>query len=102
MQAHIVPSTALPPTVAVVDGDARVFAVLDQVLCGAPYNVLVLDSHAHAYRDVKRQHPTVVVLCGALDSLDGCQLLTMLKLDEDTRDIPVITLAIADDTEEKG
>ena len=101
MQTHIVPSTALHPTVAVVDGDARVFAVLDQVLRGTRYDVLVLDSRTHAYRDVKRQRPSVVVYGGALDSMYYCQLLTMLKVDEETRDIPVITLALADDTEGK-
>jgi len=101
MQTHIAPSTALSPTVAVVNGDARVFSVLDRVLPGARYNVLVLNAQAHAYRDIKRQRPNVVVLCDALDSVRCCQLLTMLKLDEDTRDIPVITLALADDMEDK-
>ncbi len=102
MQTHIALSIAPPPTVAIVDGNTRVLTVLDTILPESGYSVLVLDSRTHAYRDVKRQRPTVVVLCGAFASPSCCQLLTMLKLDEDTRDIPVITLASEDDTQEEA
>jgi CheY-like chemotaxis protein len=32
-----------------------------------------------------------VILCARIEQLDGLQLLTMLKLDPDTRSIPVLT-----------
>jgi CheY-like chemotaxis protein len=32
-----------------------------------------------------------VILCTRIEELDGFQLLTMLKLDPDTSDIPVLT-----------
>ena len=35
--------------------------------------------------------PNLVILCTRIEHLDGFQLLTMLKLDPETRDIPVLT-----------
>ena len=35
--------------------------------------------------------PNLVILCARIEQLEGFQLLTMLKLDPDTRDIPVLT-----------
>jgi CheY-like chemotaxis protein len=35
--------------------------------------------------------PNLVILCVHIDDLDGFQVLSMLKLDEATRDIPVLT-----------
>jgi CheY-like chemotaxis protein len=35
--------------------------------------------------------PNLVILCLHVDDMDGFQVLSMLKLDEDTRSIPVLT-----------
>ena len=35
--------------------------------------------------------PNLVILCVRIDNLDGFQVLSMLKLDDETRDIPVLT-----------
>jgi CheY-like chemotaxis protein len=35
--------------------------------------------------------PALVILCTRIESLDGFQLLTMLKLDPETKHIPVLT-----------
>ena len=37
--------------------------------------------------------PNLVVLCGGIEDPDGSQLLTMLKLDPDTRGIPLMSYA---------
>jgi CheY-like chemotaxis protein len=39
-------------------------------------------------------------LCIRLDDLNGFQVLSMLKLDEGTRDIPVLTYTATDDDHE--
>ena len=101
MQTQIAAYTAPLETVAVVDGNPQVLAILDAALAAERYNVLLLDSREHAYRDVKRLHPNVVVLCMRLDAADSCQLLSMLKLDAETRDIPIITLPAEDEPEQR-
>ena len=55
------------------------------------YDVVFVESTDHAYSQIKRVQPNLVILCTKIDELDGFQLLTMLKLDSDTRDIPVLT-----------
>jgi CheY-like chemotaxis protein len=50
--------------------------------------------------------PNLVILCLHVDDMDGFQVLSMLKLDEDTRSIPVLTYTTqseqASDEEEAG
>jgi CheY-like chemotaxis protein len=35
--------------------------------------------------------PNLVILCVRIEDLDGFQVLSMLKLDNETREIPVLT-----------
>jgi CheY-like chemotaxis protein len=53
--------------------------------------VVFVESMAHAYSQIKRVQPDLVILCIRIDEMDGFQVLSMLKLDEDTRNIPVLT-----------
>jgi PleD family two-component response regulator len=92
---------ATPETIAVVDANADVLAFVESALAGQCYNVLLLESRAHAHAEIKRLRPSVVVLCTSFDMLAGCQLLTMLNLDKETREIPVVTLAIQDDANDE-
>lgn len=80
--------------VALVDATADVLEFVESTLEGHCYNVLLLDSRAHAHAEIKRLRPRVVVVCTRFDRLDSFQLLTMLKLDSATSDIPFVTLAV--------
>jgi CheY-like chemotaxis protein len=86
--------------VVVVDGSADVMDLLESVLEGGRYDLLFADASQHAYSLVAREQPNLVVLCMTLDSTDGFQLLSMLKLDPQTRAIPVVTYTT--DVEEDG
>jgi CheY-like chemotaxis protein len=50
-----------------------------------------VESNEHAYSQIKRVQPDLVILCVRIDDMSGFQVLSMLKLDGDTRDIPVMT-----------
>jgi CheY-like chemotaxis protein len=50
-----------------------------------------VESSQHAYSQIKRVQPNLVILCVRIDDGDGLQVLSMLKLDAGTRDIPVLT-----------
>lgn len=80
-------------TVAVVDASPTVLASLEAGLDGDRYSkVVLLDSHTHAYGEIKRFRPHVVIVCTSLNDPRGYTLLTMLKLDQETRDIPVVAI----------
>ena len=77
--------------VVVVNGNTDVLGMLESVLDAGRYDMVSVESGEHAYSQVKRVQPNLVILCTRIDELNGFQLLTMLKLDPETRDIPVLT-----------
>ena len=77
--------------VVVVNGNTEVLGMLETVLDAGRYDMVFVESADRAYSQVKRVVPNLVILCTKIEHLDCFQLLTMLKLDPDTRDIPVLT-----------
>ena len=65
--------------------------LLETVLDAGHYDVVFVESSEHAYSQIKRVQPNLVILCVRIDDAEGFQVLSMLKLDEDTRGIPVLT-----------
>jgi PleD family two-component response regulator len=74
------------------------------VLDAGHYDVVFVESSQHAYSQIKRVQPNLVILCVRIEDADGFQVLSMLKLDEETRSIPVLTYTTEhdhDDAEEE-
>jgi CheY-like chemotaxis protein len=78
-------------TVVIVDGNLSVVDMLESVLDEGRYDMVFVNASGGAYPEIKRLQPRLVVLCTRIESLDGFRLLSMLKLDADTKDIPVLT-----------
>lgn len=76
--------------VVIVNGTPETFDLLDMLGAGH-YDVVFVESSEHAYSQIKRVQPNLVVLCVRIDDPDGFRVLSMLHLDEDTRHIPVLT-----------
>jgi PleD family two-component response regulator len=85
-------------TVVVVNGSTDVVGMLENVLDAGRYDMVFVESSDRAYSQIRKVLPNLVILCTRVDQLDGFQLLTMLKMDADTRSIPVVTCA----TENEG
>jgi len=77
--------------VVVVNGNTEVLGMLETVLDAGRYDMVFVESSDHAYSQIKKVVPNLVILCTRIEELDGFQLLTMLKLDMETKDIPVLT-----------
>jgi hypothetical protein len=87
------------PKIAIVNGSRRALELFETTAGFHRYTLLSLDSRRGAYNDIRRLRPSLVVLCARLeDDDDACQMLTILQLDHNTRDIPVVTIA-ADDAD---
>jgi CheY-like chemotaxis protein len=84
--------------VVVVNGNTEVLGMLETVLDAGRYDMVFVESSDRAYSQIRKVLPNLVILCTRVDQLDGFQLLTMLKMDADTRSIPVVTCA----TENEG
>ena len=79
--------------VVIVNGSTEMLALLETVLSAGHYDVVFVESSEHAYSHIKRVQPNLVILCMSLEDRDGFQVLSMLKLDDETRRIPVLTYA---------
>jgi len=55
------------------------------------YDIVFVEPPANAYSQIKRIVPNVVVVCLEMDDVTGFQVLSMLKLDRATSQIPVVT-----------
>jgi PleD family two-component response regulator len=77
--------------VVVVNGNTEVLGMLETVLDAGRYDMVFVESSDRAYSQIKKVVPNLVILCTRIEELDGFQLLTMLKLDVETKDIPVLT-----------
>jgi PleD family two-component response regulator len=78
-------------TVVVVNGSTEEVAAIGEVLGEGRYQVVFVEPKAHAYSQIKRVHPDLIVMFADLDDDDGFRVLSMLKLDDETRTIPVLT-----------
>ena len=90
------PRGAAAQKVVIVNGSADTLEVLETALDAGRYDVVFVESIAHAYSQIKRVQPNLVILCVRIDDVEGFNVLSMLNLDDDTRGIPVLTYTTED------
>jgi twitching motility two-component system response regulator PilH len=77
--------------VVVVNGSHDVLKRLEFLLDAGHYDIVFAANLDHAYSEIKKTRPDLVILCLALEDPVGFQVLSMLKLDADTANIPLLT-----------
>ena len=98
MLRHTAAATA--QKVVIVNGTPEILDLLESVLDAGHYDVVFVESSHHAYSQIKRVQPNLVILCVRIAEADGFQVLSMLKLDAETREIPVLTYTTEYDGQE--
>jgi CheY-like chemotaxis protein len=83
--------------VVVVSKQSQLNGLLETVLDAGQYDVVFVESTEHAYTHIKRLIPHLIIVCLDIDDFDGFQVLSMLKLDNDTKNIPVVTCTVTQD-----
>ena len=109
MMTNAVTTNRLPPhaaaatttqKVVIVNGSPEMLETLETVLDAGHYDVVFVESSEHAYSQIKRVLPNLVILCVRIDDADGFQVLSMVKLDAETRGIPILTYTTEHDGDE--
>jgi PleD family two-component response regulator len=77
--------------VVIVNGSTEILQLLETVLEAGHYDIVFVESGEHAYSQIKRVKPNLVILCVRVEDFEGLQVLSMLKLDRETEHIPVLT-----------
>ena len=83
--------------VVVVSKQSQLNGLLETVLDAGQYDVVFVESTEHAYSHIKRLSPHLIIVCLDIDDLDGFQVLSMLKLDDETKGIPVVTCTVTEE-----
>ena len=96
-----VPTTVRPASqqVVVVSKQSQLNGLLETVLDAGQYDVVFVESTEHAYSHIKRLTPHLIIVCLDIDDLDGFHVLSMLKLDHETKEIPVVTCTATQEDE---
>jgi len=77
--------------VVIVNGTTEMLETVEAALDAGHYDIVFVESGAHAYTQIKNVQPDLVILCLRLTDEDGFRVLSMLKMDGDTCNIPVLT-----------
>src|SRR5262245_26910456 len=89
--ADLVRTAAATQKVVIVNGSTDMLSLLETVLDAGHYDIVFVESNEHAYSHIKRVQPHLVILCMNIEDADSFQVLSMLKLDDETRRIPILT-----------
>jgi len=84
-------------TVLVVDDDPNALELLARTLQGAGTRVVTASDGRQALRMAQTLQPAAITLDVMMPQMDGWDVLRALKMDPETRDIPVIMVTMADD-----
>ncbi|MBP6481660.1 MAG: response regulator [Pseudomonadales bacterium] len=87
-------------TVLVIDDDADARTISARVLRGEGCRVLEAESGDEGLRLAREQRPDLIVLDLVMPGMDGWAVLSVLKDNEETRDIPVVLQSMLDARDE--
>ncbi len=79
--------------VLVVEDSDVIRRIISLILAGEGYEVLEADDGAAVVEIVRKMRPHVVTLDLSLKDVDGREVLRRLKMDEETKEVPVIILS---------
>ena len=79
--------------ILVVDDDPDLLHMLEAALSRCGHVVLTAPSGLEALVTAEGERPDLIVLDVMMGGMDGWEVLKLLKLDPDTRDIPVVMLS---------
>ena len=78
--------------ILIVEDDPLMSRMYHKIFTFEKYNVTLAANGEEALEQVRKDHPTIILLDIMMPKLNGFQVLDKLKSDPDTKDIPVIML----------
>ena len=91
MTPNLLPRAADRQLALFIGGGTDALAHVEPILSGRAYDVEFVDMDDEPYATVAALKPDIVVVNLELDSESGFQLLSMLRLDPETAQIPVLS-----------
>jgi hypothetical protein len=86
-----------------LSGDSQREELLSALMADVnDYDTIFVESIQHGYSRIKEVTPDLVLVYSEIDDVAACQLLSMLKMDDDLWSIPVVTYSIRGVTDAVG
>jgi PAS domain S-box-containing protein len=95
--AMVSPAPREQSTVLVIDDDPNALDLLGRTLQGAGVRVVTASDGRGALRLARTLRPAAITLDVIMPEMDGWEVLRELKIDPETRDIPVVMVTMTDD-----
>ncbi|MEM7250214.1 MAG: response regulator [Pseudomonadota bacterium] len=86
-------------TVLVIDDDERVLELSARILKKQGFSVATSNNGERGLELARALHPTAVILDIIMPGMDGWQVLSALKADSETAELPVVLMTMLDDRE---
>ena len=102
MTPNVLPRDTSRQLALFVGADTDALSVVEPILDGRAYDVEFVDNDDEPYGTITALKPDLVVVTLQLDDPTGFQLLTMLRLDPETADIPVLSYVRDDEVAALG
>jgi signal transduction histidine kinase/CheY-like chemotaxis protein len=93
----VTPAPEDEPIVLVIDDDPNALELLGRTLQRAGIRVVTAENGQQALNLARTLHPAAITLDVLMPGMDGWQVLSELKTDPETRNIPVIMVTMTDD-----
>jgi len=100
-EARVIPTADVGGTVVIVDDNPNNLRVLSNILEQQGFKVRPALNGEMALRSITMAPPELVLLDIRMPEMDGFEVCRRLKLDERTRDVPVIFISALNETEDK-
>src|ERR1700678_994343 len=84
--------------ILVADDDSRNRKLLETLLGADGYVVTAVNSGQATLDAVANERPDLILLDLMMPGMDGFEVVRRLKIDADTRDIPIVMVTALDDT----
>jgi len=82
--------------ILIVDDNELIVEVMSYILINSGYEVSSLPNGYHVIEEVKSTHPDLLIIDAIMPGMDGRDICKILKLNKDTKDLPVIICSSED------
>jgi DNA-binding response OmpR family regulator len=82
--------------ILIVDDNELIVEVMSYILINSGYEVSSLPNGDHVIEEVKNTHPDLLIIDAIMPGMDGRDICKILKLNKDTKGLPVIICSSED------
>jgi DNA-binding response OmpR family regulator len=86
--------------ILIVDHDELMIEVMTYILIGKGYEVISLNRPDNIFNYIRKNHPDLVILDAILPGMGGHDVCRLIKLNKQTKNLPVIIYSDVDDPDE--